>query len=323
MSDSTAVRLVCVVIDDDLKVANSPFTVTVPPYEDFGGFVDYVKAVTPSLKDKDHGKFKFYKPPLDHPIPALHSLHGFQLTREHLGNPILIACKTKEVFQEKEADRRFDIDVIIHTGSGGYGTFSYFDLLIDWASICMTLPSGTGSAPPRTLLTESSDPLLRAVTLHLQSQDEVELPPVVRLLENNIHELSTDEALPDFVRQLERELDLQRFPGHDVSPGALSDVIIQDLSQFQTVALSLLDSVKILLGDKAFCEYFTDPNGASDHEMRRVTAVELLHYIDVLLDQHLSDQDAYRDNAEYHIYSLLRRFSIAAPPPPCGAKFLL
>jgi hypothetical protein len=82
--------------------------------------------------------------------------------------------------------------------------------------------------------------------------------------------------------------------------------------------LPLLDSVKILLGDEVFREYFTDPKPES--ATHRATAVELLHYIDILLDQNLSNQEGYRDNAESRVYSLLRRFTWA---PQRGAKLLL
>ncbi|KAH9080485.1 hypothetical protein EDB83DRAFT_984884 [Lactarius deliciosus] len=68
----------------------------------------------------------------------------------------------------------------------------------------------------------------------------------------------------------------------------------------------------MLLGDKAFREHFTDPKDGSDSRMRCVMAVELLHYIDVFLDQHLSNQEAYRDNGLSHVYSLLRRFTTAS-----------
>ncbi|KAH9163358.1 kinase-like domain-containing protein [Lactarius sanguifluus] len=68
----------------------------------------------------------------------------------------------------------------------------------------------------------------------------------------------------------------------------------------------------MLLGDKAFREHFTDPKDGSDSGMRRVTGVELLHYIDILLDQHLSNQEAYRDKGLSHVYSLLRRFTTAS-----------
>ena len=78
--------------------------------------------------------------------------------------------------------------------------------------------------------------------------------------------------------------------------------------------------MKVLLGDEAFQEYFADSD--DETEMRRVTAVELLHYLDILLDQHLSSQEAYRDKAVSHIYSLLRRFAIASPSRH-SAKFLL
>ncbi|KAH9020352.1 hypothetical protein EDB85DRAFT_1896221 [Lactarius pseudohatsudake] len=198
MNDSTTVRLICILIDDDLKIRNSPFTITVPIEEDFGGLIDYMKEATPSVRDKDHGNFRFYKPPLDNPICVSQSHHGFPLTREYLRSALLITCKVNEEFQEKGDDHHFDIDVIVHVDSGG------------------------------------------------------------------------------------------------------------------------CDSVKMLLGDDIFSEYFTDMNDES--ETRCVTAVELLHYIDILLDQHLSNQEAYRDKSVSHIYSLLRRFATASLPQ-CSAKF--
>jgi hypothetical protein len=85
------------------------------------------------------------------------------------------------------------------------------------------------------------------------------------------------------------------------------------------LTLPLLDSLRTHLGDNDFQKYFTNTDGES--EMHRVTSVELLHYIDILLDQHLSNQEAYRDRSRAHVYSLLRRLAVASPLR--GAKFLL
>ncbi|KAI9437734.1 hypothetical protein H4582DRAFT_2077346 [Lactarius indigo] len=187
MNDSTTVWLICILIDDYLKICDSPFTIMVLPEEDFGGVIDYVKEVTPSLKGKDHGKFRFYKPPLDSPICVSQSLHG-------------------EEFQEKDADCHFDIDVIAHVDSGEHGGVAL-----------------------RRLSMESSNSLLHHVTFCLRSCDEVQLPPEARLFDNNISELPIDEALPDFVQQLEQKLHLRCSPKHDM------------------ITLPLLDSVKLLL----------------------------------------------------------------------------
>ncbi|KAI9446715.1 hypothetical protein H4582DRAFT_2052659 [Lactarius indigo] len=163
------VRLLCILIDDDLKVHDFPFTIKVPIREEVGGIIRYVKEVTPSLRDKDHGKFRFYKPPLNHPIHVSDPHPGFQLTTEHLRSPLLI----------------------------------------------------------------------------------------------------------------------------------LGNVLV--------------------LEDRTFREYFTDsdPQDSSGSEMRCVTAIEALHYANTLINHHLSDQEAYREKAVSHIYSLLRRFT-TDPPSPHG-----
>ncbi|KAH9159669.1 hypothetical protein EDB89DRAFT_1915801 [Lactarius sanguifluus] len=49
-----------------------------------------MKEITPSLKDIDHVKFRFYKPPVIHLISVLDPHPGFQLTREHLRSLLLI-----------------------------------------------------------------------------------------------------------------------------------------------------------------------------------------------------------------------------------------
>jgi hypothetical protein len=117
MTDSTKIQLICILIHDDLKVRDSPFSIKVPREEDFGGIIHYVKEVTPSLKAKDHRKFKFYKPPLEHPICISHSLSGFQLSQEHLASPLLITCKVQDEFQEKGTDRHSDVDLVVHVNS--------------------------------------------------------------------------------------------------------------------------------------------------------------------------------------------------------------
>jgi hypothetical protein len=128
MTDSTVVRLVCIRIEDNLKVHDAPFTIRVPPSEDIGGVIHFVKEVTPSLKDIDHGKFRFYKPPSDHPVSVCKVFHGFQLTRENLGSPLPVPCKVDEVFLEKDAGRRFDIDIVVHINSGEWGMFFYLSI---------------------------------------------------------------------------------------------------------------------------------------------------------------------------------------------------
>jgi hypothetical protein len=96
------------------------------------------------------------------------------------------------------------------------------------------------------------------------------------------------------------------------------------LTTGQMMAQPLLGLVKTLLGDDHFHKYFTDPTPSHDDESEthcHVTVVELLHYVDILLDQHLSNQEAYREKSASHIYSLLRRLAMASSPH--GAKFLL
>ncbi|KAI9429242.1 hypothetical protein H4582DRAFT_2065551 [Lactarius indigo] len=165
------VQLLCILIDNDLKVRDFPFTIKVPIREEVGGIIHYVKEVTPSLRNKDHGKFRFYKPPLNHPIHVSDPHPRFQLTTEHLRSPLLI---------------------------------------------------------PRNMS---------------------------------------------------------------------------------------------VLKDRTFREYFTDsdPQDGSGSEMRCMTAIEALHYADTLIDHHLSDQEAYREKAVSHIYSLLRRFA-TNPPSPHGIR---
>ncbi|KAI9435402.1 hypothetical protein BJY52DRAFT_1197588 [Lactarius psammicola] len=271
MNNSTTVRLICVLIDDDLKIRDSPFTIKVPTDGEISDVIRYVQEVTPSLKDRDHGKFSFFKPPSESPVYVSNSTHGLQLSRKHLGSSLCIIDKVS-MFQEKGDNCRSNIDVVIHVGSGEHG-----------GPVLHTLPR------------RSDNSLLHCVTFCLRNRKEVQLPPEARLKDNNISELPMDEVPPDFIQQLERDLHLQRSPGHD------------------TTTRSLLDSVKVLLGDEAFQKYFTGPN--DETEMRRVTAVELLHYLDTLVDQHLSSKEAYRGRAASHMYSLLRRFAITSPPP--------
>ncbi|KAH9013674.1 hypothetical protein EDB85DRAFT_1899608 [Lactarius pseudohatsudake] len=256
---------ICILVDDKLVVRNSPFNISVPSEEEIGEFVNYVKNATPSVRDKDHGKFSFYQPPLDCPIRVTESLPGSQLTRKDLGTLLLIPFTVGEVFQEKGADRRFDIDVIVHLDYGENG----------------------GGVVLHTLRAGSSNTWLRRITFHLRNRDEAQLPPETELDTNNISEFSADSdgALPDFIEQLEQELRLRRSPRHDMT------------------ILPLLASVKAHLGDDTFGEHFTDVNDGS--ETHRVTDIELLHYLDALIDRNLSNQAAYRNRTESHVYSLL------------------
>jgi hypothetical protein len=77
--------------------------------------------------------------------------------------------------------------------------------------------------------------------------------------------------------------------------------------------------LKALLGVEVFGKYFAGSNDES--ETRLASPVELLHYLDTLLDDYLSDQDAHIDKTQPHMYGLLRRFTV--PPLLCDAKFLL
>jgi hypothetical protein len=129
MNDSTKIPLLCIVVDEDLKICDSSFIVTVPSDGDFGGVIGCVIEVAPSLKDMDHGKIRLYKTPLDSPIRDSHSLDGVQLTQGHLTNPLLVSYKVNEVFQEKDPVRRLDIDVIVRINLGERCTF--FHLLPD------------------------------------------------------------------------------------------------------------------------------------------------------------------------------------------------
>jgi hypothetical protein len=123
-STSNTIRLVCVLINDKLKIRDSVFIIKVPSSYDFGDVIHSVKEVTPSLKDKDHGKFRFYKPPSSHPVSAS-SFHGFQLTPENLGSPLLVLHKINEVFLEKNVDKCYAVDVVVQVNSEEQGTLFY------------------------------------------------------------------------------------------------------------------------------------------------------------------------------------------------------
>ncbi|KAH9170489.1 hypothetical protein EDB89DRAFT_1907738 [Lactarius sanguifluus] len=213
-----------------------PFSI-VPPEEEISELVNYMKRATLSVRDKDNGTFNFYQPPLDCPIHIMESLPGSQLTQKDLGTLLLIPFTVGKMFQEKGANCRFNIDVIVRVDSGGTCKFS-------------------------------------------------------------VH---SDGALPDFIEQLEQELHLQCSPGHDMT------------------ILPLLASVKAHLGDDTFDEHFTDVNDGS--ETHHITDIELLHYLNALIDQHLSNQAAYRNRTSSHVYSLLRRFAVnPLSKSPCSTK---
>ncbi|KAH9024723.1 hypothetical protein EDB84DRAFT_1564324 [Lactarius hengduanensis] len=133
------------------------------------------------------------------------------------------------------------------------------------------------------------------VTFQLETRTELQTPPHSALDKNGVTPTANDKELPAFVQQLKEESDFQRTIRCD---GA---------------ALPLLGCLRVLLGDD-FSRYFTDSNDGS--ETRLVSTLELLHYVITLLDDHLSDVDAYAEKAESHVYSLLRRFANPSPPIP-------
>ena len=88
-----------------------------------------------------------------------------------------------------------------------------------------------------------------------------------------------------------------------------------DYEPSQKVTQPLLGSLKSLLRNGAFGEYFADSRDES--EMGLVSTAEILHYLDVLLDQP-SKQEAH---GQLNMDVLLRRFT--TPPFLYDAKFLL
>ncbi|KAH9015370.1 hypothetical protein EDB85DRAFT_2156742 [Lactarius pseudohatsudake] len=272
MSDSTKVRLLCIVIGDDLRVQHSSFLITVPLEEAFGCIIGDVMDSNPSLKGVDHRKFRFYKLPSGHPIRDSNELNGFQLTEEHLTNPLLVSSQVNEAFREKDASPRSDIDVVIRISFGEHGT----------GAILHPLPA------------ESSNSFLKYVTFELQTFRELQIPPDSLLGFNNVTQFPKDEKEPDFILQLEQELHLPRFP------------------DYNKTTLPLLEVLKTSLGDGAFGKHFTGTNDGS--EMRPASTSELLHYVNILGDNHLSEKDTYKGNKERHVYSILSRCTDLSPP---------
>ena len=119
--DSMNVRLLCVVVDNSLKVCDSSFTIKVPSGGLCGRIISCVVEVTPSLQGVDHKRFRLYKPPSSHPIHVSDSLDGLQLTEEHLVDPLLppyTVKKFQERFQENGDDRCLSVDAIVCVDSG-------------------------------------------------------------------------------------------------------------------------------------------------------------------------------------------------------------
>ncbi|KAH8981092.1 hypothetical protein EDB86DRAFT_3087388 [Lactarius hatsudake] len=263
--------LICIFIDDKLMIHHSQFNISVSPEETIGGAVDYVKVAMPSVRDKDNGAFNLYQPPLGCPIRITELLPRSQLTQKDLRTLLLIPFTVGEVFQEKGADCCFDIDVIVHVDSGEHG----------------------GGIILHTLQVGSSNSWLQYITFHLRTCNEAQLPPKTELDANKISEFSVDldGALPDFIEQLERELCLRRSPGHNMT------------------ILPSLASVKAHLGDDTFGKYFPDVNDGS--ETHCITDIELLHYLNVLIDRHLSNQAVKEDFKEtYPRYDSLDKKSV-------------
>ncbi|KAH9048625.1 hypothetical protein EDB83DRAFT_2522897 [Lactarius deliciosus] len=162
---------------------------------------------------------------------------------------------------------------------------------------------GTGSFVLQPLHGRSKSNLLTCVTFQLRYQAELQLPPEDLLDENG---LIKSQYGPDFVELLEKELWHLRSP-----------------IGFHGATAHMLDCLRALLGE-SFGEYFADSSDASD--MRRVSDLELLHYIVALFDTHLGNKAAYVAKPEPHIYSLLGRFTEPPPHQPdmvlqCGTSW--
>ncbi|KAH9161576.1 hypothetical protein EDB89DRAFT_1913808 [Lactarius sanguifluus] len=137
-----------------------------------------MKEITPSLKDIDHVKFRFYKPPVIHLISVLDPHPGFQLTREHLRSLLYVSYSISEEFPESNGNR-----CLIDSGAHGGIVF-----------------------PTHTLPSESINTWLHYVTLHLLNRNQVQLPLESQLWHNKVRELPQDESSPEFVMQLKEEL---------------------------------------------------------------------------------------------------------------------
>jgi hypothetical protein len=211
MSVSSEVRLLCIVIDDNLKVRDSSFIVSVSSDTDLGGVIGCVVEITPSLRSVDHRKFKLYQPPQNNCIVDSHSLDGAQLTQEHLANPLFVSFKVNEIFREKSPEHRLHIDVIVCVTFGEQG--ACYHLLV--CNQAPDLPAGSEVAL-RPLPTRSHNSYLPYVTFQLDAAGQLQLPPDAALRANNVTEFEGRE-LPDFVQELEQELCLQRSPHCNVS----------------------------------------------------------------------------------------------------------
>ncbi|KAH8999747.1 hypothetical protein EDB92DRAFT_1812870 [Lactarius akahatsu] len=282
--DSMNVQLFCVVVDDSLKVCGSSFTILVPSGGLCGRIISCVVEVTPSLQGVDHKRFRVYKPPSSHPINTSDSLDGLQLTEEHLTDPLLPPYTVKKMFQEKFQENGDDHRLSV-------------DVIV---CVDSEGEAGIGGAALHLLSAASRNRFLTCAMLRLRAQTELQLLSDVLLGINGLTETPVREA-PDFVKQLEEELCLQ----HSLS--------------CHGAALPLLGSLKALLGG-SFGKYFADPS--DEPEMHPVSDIELLHYVDILLDHQLSSQGAYRDKVWLHVYSLLRRFTVPSPLR-CDAQLLL
>ncbi len=216
--DSMNVRLLCIVVDNSLKVCDSSFTITVPSRGLCGRIISCVVEVTPSLQGVDHNRFRLYKPPSSHPIHVSDSLDGLQLAEEHLADPLLppytVKKKFQEKFQENSDDRRPSIDVIVCVDSGGQGAL--FHPLAVIPVLDVRLPAGTGGAALHLLSAASRNSFLTCATLQLRARTELQLLPDDLLGINGLTEPPVGEA-PDFVKRLEEELCLQRSPSYHVS----------------------------------------------------------------------------------------------------------
>lgn len=82
----------------------------------------------------------------------------------------------------------------------------------------------------------------------------------------------------------------------------------------------MIDSLKAVLGEEAFGEHFIESFDAS--QTRFVSALEVLHYTVVFLDDHLYKKGAYKEKPEGHIYKLLATFTVPSPPLCDGGFFL-
>ncbi|KAF8264019.1 hypothetical protein EI94DRAFT_1703549 [Lactarius quietus] len=125
--------------------------------------------------------------------------------------------------------------------------------------------------------------------LNLRFCNEIQLPSNDVCHRNNVIQ-SESQDWPKLIEQLEEESGCKRLLQPDTGTQCLSDSLKHHMHEIA-----------------AFSEYFADSRDGS--EACLVLHSEIVQYLEVFIDDHISDICAYRDKAEAHIYSLLQKIT--------------